>query len=91
MLFRSPTHIEAQPLNRALKELADQRGFQVLYLAAVVGETRTEGVHGDLTESEALRALLSGTGFSYKYLDEKTVTIVLGRVIAKQSEIKKVS
>ncbi|MFT3789755.1 MAG: TonB-dependent receptor [Rudaea sp.] len=69
------THIESQPLGQALKKLASQRGFQVLYLSSVVGDARTPGVNGSLTTAEALAGLLSGTGFSYKYVDEKTVTI----------------
>src|SRR4029077_8411464 len=34
------------------------------------------GASGTLTAAEALQNVLSGTGLTYKYLDEKTVTIV---------------
>jgi hypothetical protein len=37
----------------------------------------TEGAVGDFSQDEALKQLLRGTGMTYQYLDEKTVTVVL--------------
>jgi len=37
---------------------------------------RTRGAVGEYTADEALTQILSGTGLTYRYLDEKTVTIV---------------
>jgi outer membrane receptor protein involved in Fe transport len=70
------TNIEAQALEPALKELARQRDFQLVYRSEVVGARGTAGAAGELTAEEALRKLLEGTGLTYRYLDEKTVTIV---------------
>jgi iron complex outermembrane receptor protein len=74
--IREPTHIPAQGLGPALKQLAQSRGLQVLYLSNTVRDIRTNGADGDITANEALEQLLSGTGLTFRYLDEKTVTVV---------------
>ena len=74
--IRKPTHIEAQRLGPALKELAQSRGLQVLYLSNTVRDVRTQGATGDITADEAFDQLLTGTGLTYRYLDENTVTVV---------------
>jgi iron complex outermembrane receptor protein len=74
--IRKPTDIPAQGLGPALTSLAKEFDFQVLYRTEVVGTLRTQGASGTLTAAEALQNVLSGTGLTYKYLDEKTVTIV---------------
>jgi iron complex outermembrane recepter protein len=74
--MREPTHIAAQGLGPALKQLAQSRGLQVLYLSNTVRNVRTNGANGDMTANEALEQLLSGTGLTYRYLDENTVTVV---------------
>jgi iron complex outermembrane receptor protein len=74
--IREPTHIGAQSLGSALKQLAQSRGLQVLYLSKTVRDLRTSGANGDITANEALEQLLNGTGLTYRYLDENTVTVV---------------
>ena len=73
---REPTHIVAQGLGPALKQLAQSRGLQVLYLSNTVRDIRTNGASGDITANQALEQLLSGTGLTYRYLDDKTVTVI---------------
>jgi iron complex outermembrane recepter protein len=73
---RRPTNIPAQSLGPALKEFAASRDLQVLYFAETVRNLRTGGAAGDITIDEALTGILDGTGLTYKYLDDKTVTIV---------------
>jgi iron complex outermembrane recepter protein len=73
---RKLTHIAAQDLGPALKQLAQSRGLQVLYLSTMVRDVRTRGANGDITANEAFDQLLDGTGLTYRYLDENTVTIV---------------
>lgn len=73
---KRPTTIPAESLGLALQTLAKERHFQIVYVSEQINALRTKGVNGDLTPEEALRALLSGTGFTFKYVDEKTVTIV---------------
>jgi iron complex outermembrane receptor protein len=75
-LMRKPTDIPAEGLTAALAALAREFDFQVLYRTEVVGALRTQGAAGTFTPGEALERVLSGTGLTYEYLDEKTVTIV---------------
>lgn len=73
---RVATSIPAQELGSALQLLAKQRDFQVVCRADLLKDLRTQGVSGDLTTDEALVKLLSGTGLTYRRLDDHTVTIV---------------
>ena len=72
---RKPTNIPAEPLDLALKTLAKERQFQVLFRAELARDVRTGGAVGEFTAEEAIKQLLSGTGLSYKYLDPQTVTV----------------
>jgi iron complex outermembrane recepter protein len=74
--IRAPTNIPAQRLDSALRTFARQRGLVMAYRSEVVGERQTEGASGDLTLDEALTRLLSGSGLAFKFLDERTITIV---------------
>jgi len=74
--IKKQTNIPAQELVPALKMLAHERGFQVAFLAEVVGNKRTQGAVGELTTTEALTKLLEGTNLVYSYLDDKTVMIL---------------
>jgi outer membrane receptor protein involved in Fe transport len=73
---RKPTHIAAQDLGPALKQLAQSRGLQVLYLSTTVRDVHTRGADGDITINEAFEQLLNGTGLTYRYLDDNTVTVI---------------
>ena len=73
---RRTTHIAAQGLGAALQQLARDRGFQILYRTEVVGDARTAGAVGELTAIEALTQLLSGTGLTFIFVDDATVSIV---------------
>lgn len=68
--------IPAQQLGRALQTLAKDRGFQVLYVSEEINKHQTEGASGELTSEEALRKLLAGTGLTFRYLGENSVTII---------------
>jgi iron complex outermembrane receptor protein len=74
--MKAPTDIPAQPLGQALQTLAKDRDFQIVYVYDDLLNLRTAGVVGRFTADEALKQLLAGTGFTFKYLDAKTVTIV---------------
>jgi len=73
--IRKPTQIEPQELGAALQQLAREYHFQIVYRDDVVGNLRTQGASGNLTPADALKQLLQGTGLSYQYLDENTVTV----------------
>lgn len=75
--IRRETNIPAQPLAHALQVFAKQRGLVLAYRSEVVGDRQSTGAEGEFTTDEALTRILSGTGLTYRYLDDKTVTIVL--------------
>jgi len=70
------TDIPAQSLAPALQTLVRERDIQLIYRAELIGDRRTGGASGEFTAVEALGRLLSGTGLTFQYLDEKTITIV---------------
>lgn len=74
--IRKTTSIPAEGLGPALTTLAKEFDFQVLYRTEVVGALRTAGVSGEMTAAEALEHVLTGTGLTYRYLDDKTITIL---------------
>jgi iron complex outermembrane recepter protein len=56
--------------------LAREYNVQVVFATEDIAHLRTQGAAGLLTPEQALRQLLIGTGRTFKYLDERTVTIV---------------
>jgi iron complex outermembrane receptor protein len=58
--------IPGGPMTDALNRLADMSGAQLAYDAALTRTIRSRGVSGKRTLSEALDALLAGTGLGYK-------------------------
>ena len=74
--IRKSTNIPQQTLGTALRALAKDHNFQVLFKSELVRDLRTAGAVGELTTNEALARLLSGTSLTFQYLDEKTVTII---------------
>src|SRR5437868_980509 len=73
--IKRQTNIPAQGLGPALQTLATERNFQLIYVSEAVNDLRTPGAVGELTSEEALQRLLMGTGLTFRYLDESTVTI----------------
>jgi iron complex outermembrane receptor protein len=69
------TNIPAEGLGPALQTLAQAHDLQVVYLSEAIDNLKTSGAVGEFTAEEALKTLLKGTGLTYRYLDEKTVTV----------------
>lgn len=83
---RRYTNIPAEALGPALRTLATELKFQIVYASRDVASRKTRGAVGDFSPSEALDEVLSGTGLTYRYVDERTVTVVpLGSSMAAQS------
>ena len=61
---RKPVHIPAQKLGSALRALAHDRQFYLLFAAQDIAGLQTRGVTGELTSQEAHEQLLSGTGLT---------------------------
>lgn len=78
---RRPVDIPAQALSPALETFARERGLQIVYLSEKTNALRTDGVRGEFSSDEALTKLLQGTGLTFHYLDDKTVTIVTPPVV----------
>jgi len=74
--IKRATAIPPQPLAPALQTLIKERDIQLVYRAELVTDRNTAGASGELTAVEALGQLLNGTGLTYRYLDEKTITLL---------------
>jgi iron complex outermembrane receptor protein len=73
--IRKHTEIPAESLDLALRALAKDRGFQLVYLTENVAALETRGAIGDYTVDEALKKLLSDSRLEYKFVDDNTVSI----------------
>jgi len=73
--IRQHTEIPPEPLDLALRTLAKDRGFQLVYLTENVATLQTSGAIGDFTIDEALKKLLSDSRLEYKFVDDNTVSI----------------
>jgi len=73
--LKQPTNIAAQSLGSALQSLARDRNLQLIYATDEVESLHTSGAVGELSLDQALSRLLSGTGLTYSYLDEKTIAV----------------
>ena len=82
--IKKTVNIPAEDLGAALNQLAEQSGFQVIYVTEDVSGVRTKGAKGELTPVQALNAVLNGTGFTFRYVDERTVTIVAASSVSDQ-------
>lgn len=73
--FRKQTDVPAQRLETALRSLASERDFQIVFVHEDLEGLETSGTSGQLTTEEAITRLLDGTELVYRYLDENTITI----------------
>ena len=67
--------LPAQPLGDALRAVAGQTNSNILFDRKLLEGLNAKPLKTQSTAEEALKALLNGTGLTYRYLDEKTVTI----------------
>jgi len=73
---RSSFDLPAQPLASSLRAVASQTGTNVLFDPPLVEGRVAPALKAQLTPDQAFMKLLTGTGLTYKYLDDKTVTII---------------
>jgi iron complex outermembrane receptor protein len=73
---RVHTDIPPEALGPALRSLAQEFGFQIVYPSKDIAALRTPGVSGSFTLEEALEHALAGTGLTYRYVDLHTITIL---------------
>jgi iron complex outermembrane receptor protein len=74
--IKKPVNIRAQGLETALQLFSKESGLHVVYVSEDVNSRTTKGASGALTQDEALTQILRGTGLTYRYLDDDTVTIM---------------
>ena len=67
--------IAAQPLESALKAVGQRLRLQIVYVTEVVEGKRSPGAPGGLAATETLEKVLEGTGLTYKFLTDHTVSI----------------
>lgn len=63
------------PLNDALKQLARQAGFQVVFYSRESEGIRAPKLNGKFTAEAALNELLAGTSLTYEFVNANTVAI----------------
>ncbi|MBI1650568.1 TonB-dependent receptor [Hyphomicrobium sulfonivorans] len=68
-------NIPAGSLAQALAAFGKQAGQQVSYPSELTAGKTSAGVSGSLTASEALSAILAGSGLSYSFANASTVSI----------------
>ena len=74
--IRKQTNIPAEGLGPALQALAKDRNFQIVYASEEINGLKTQGAIGQFTPEEALKQLLKGTGFTYRFYSDDSVGIV---------------
>ncbi|AQR61710.1 hypothetical protein BZG35_08635 [Brevundimonas sp. LM2] len=67
--------IPAGPLENSLVRFAEVTGVQLVYSADVTQGRRGQAVSGRLDAATGLSRLLAGTGLTYRFVDDRTVTI----------------
>ncbi len=68
--------IPAQDLNAALLRLADKTSTQIVYEPAKLAGLKSAHLAGRYTREEALKLILTGSGFTYHFTSATTVTLV---------------
>ncbi|MEX1033157.1 MAG: TonB-dependent receptor [Cellvibrionaceae bacterium] len=68
-------NIPAKPLPQAIADLSAATGVQVLYVEQAAFEHRAPALTGPYTLNQALRQMLAGSGFSYRFTGENSVTL----------------
>ncbi|MBR0644851.1 TonB-dependent siderophore receptor [Plastoroseomonas hellenica] len=69
-------NIPAQSLPRALAAFSRATGVRVLYAEEQPLSVSSQAVSGTLTAEQALARMLAGTGFTYRFANPETVTLV---------------
>ncbi|GGF75137.1 ligand-gated channel [Azorhizobium oxalatiphilum] len=75
-------NIPSQPLNTALRQLAEQSGVQIAYQTSIASGTTAPAVSGTMSAEAALGRLLAGTSLRYSFSGTNTVTILGPRAAA---------
>ncbi|MDR4485118.1 MAG: TonB-dependent siderophore receptor [Nitrospirales bacterium] len=69
-------NIPAQPMQTALDAFAQQSDLQMLYTMEIIEGLQSNAVKGTYSPEQALNLLLEGTGRTFHFADEHTITVV---------------
>ena len=69
-------HIEPQPLDAALQDLARQTSTQILVFSRFTAGRHSAPLHGMYTLDAAMAALLSKSTLTYRRINPKTIEVV---------------
>ncbi|MFC4313753.1 TonB-dependent siderophore receptor [Steroidobacter flavus] len=69
-------NIPTQALSTALLQLADETGIQIVFESAKVQGLKSAPLAGSFVREQALRTILAGTGFTYRFSSPTTATLV---------------
>ena len=89
--IRKHTSISAQSLEPALREFAKERDLQLIFVAEDLHGRNTKGAVGELTHTEALNEILSGTGLMFIEIDEQTISILPKTMALEEKQTTEVS
>ena len=69
------TDVPPQPLAHALDAFARQSGLQLIYESSLAADLASRGSPAGLSAPETLQRILEGTGLTYTFLNDRTVSI----------------
>lgn len=69
-------NIPAQSLNNALVKFAADSNLALIFSADTVRGLNAERLEGQMMPEQALTRLLKGTGYSYRFIDAATITLI---------------
>lgn len=72
--------IPAQPLISAITAFGRQSGLQVVVDEALLATLQAHAVAGDMSADQALAHMLTGTGLTWRVIDDKTVALEVAPV-----------
>lgn len=85
---RVELHLPAQPMDQALKGLAQQTGLQLLFRSDTgAKDVEARALEGTYTLQDALRQLLEGSGLAFEFMDDNTVAITTLRAAAESVHV----
>ncbi len=68
--------LPVQPLATTLHAIADKFDTNILFDPAQVRNIQPPAIKGAVTLQQVLETLLSGTKLSYRYMDERTISVI---------------
>jgi iron complex outermembrane recepter protein len=74
--IKTDISIPAGELGAALQILSEERRIHIIFVNEDVSRLSTQGASGALTNDELLKQLLNGTGLTYQYIDNETISVL---------------